>query len=122
MQSPVVVMVHKISNKPYRVGRCQRCVDPNTATLNRSMTAFRLAVALGIIWRGLHTRHAADPDKLLKIPGDKLRAIVGDNSRPGVGKFFPFNRPAFDSTRYTLEGLTATTIRMTVFKWPSAAI
>src|SRR5512133_260824 len=29
--------------------------------------------------------HAADPDELLEIPGDELRAVVRDDPRPGVG-------------------------------------
>ena len=29
--------------------------------------------------------HAVDADEFLEILGDELRAVVGDNARPGVG-------------------------------------
>lgn len=33
-------------------------------------------------------RHARDPDEFLEILGDELRAVVGDDPRPGFGVLF----------------------------------
>src|SRR4051794_15837026 len=48
----------------------------DTIFLENPVPAFNLAVALGVVGRGLHMGHAAQADELLEIPGDELRSIV----------------------------------------------
>ena len=51
------------------------------------MPSLDLAVALRVIGRNPEVCHAADPDKLLKILGDKLGSVVRDYSGPCSGTF-----------------------------------
>jgi len=88
MQTPVVVMVNKISYEPLCIRQRQWRVYSNAIAFNRSVIALQLAVALWIIRRGFYMCHTADFDKLLKIFCDKLRAVVGDDSGFGIGEFF----------------------------------
>ena len=44
------------------------------------MPALDFAVALRIIRRGPHVGHAVDADEFLEVLGDKLGAVVGDDS------------------------------------------
>src|SRR5262245_26650719 len=66
----------------------QRRLGANTVALDGAMEAFDLAVALGIVRRGLHMRHATDPDELLEVAGDELGAVVGDDPWGHAGKAF----------------------------------
>ena len=50
--------------------------------LSRAVPALDLAIALWVIRRCSHVRHAADPDELLEVPSYKLRTIVADD--PGM--------------------------------------
>ena len=45
-------------------------------------------------------RHAADPDELLEVLGDELRAVVGDDPRGRAGERFP--RPLDDDLHLRL--------------------
>ena len=45
------------------------------------MPTLDLAVALRVVGRGPHVRHATQPDVLLEVLGDELRAIIRDDSR-----------------------------------------
>ena len=84
-----MVMVDKIGDETLRIAHRQRRIDPNTITLDGSVIAFQFAIALGIIGRSSNVGHATNLDEFLEIYRDKLRTVVGNNSRRGMGKLFP---------------------------------
>jgi hypothetical protein len=45
------------------------------------MPSLDLAIALRVIRRCFHMRHATEPDELLEILGNELRAVVRDDPR-----------------------------------------
>src|SRR5262249_58237365 len=49
--------------------------------LEGPVPALDLAVALRVVRRRAHVRHATDPDELLEVPGDELRPVVRDDPR-----------------------------------------
>ena len=40
-----------------------------------------MSMSLGVTYPSSHVRHARDANKLLEIPSDELRSVVGDDSR-----------------------------------------
>ena len=52
------------------------------------MPALDLAVGLGVVGRGANVRHPRKADEDLEIFGDKLRSVVADYARTGVGDEF----------------------------------
>ena len=53
------------------------------------MPALDLPVALQVVRRGSGVRHAAQANELLEVPGNELRAVVGDDPRRDSGEAFP---------------------------------
>jgi hypothetical protein len=47
--------------------------------------ALDLAVRLWVVRRGAHVGHAGEPNELLEVLGDELRAVVRDDARSFVG-------------------------------------
>ena len=88
VQSDFVVLGDVIGNQTPGVFQRQRCARPDAIALDRAMIAFQLAVALRVIGRSPHVRHAANADKLLEVLGDELRAVVADDPRRLVGELF----------------------------------
>jgi len=62
--------------------------DADALAFDRAVIPFDLAVALGIVRRRFHVRHAGDTDELFEIARHKLWAVVGDDPRVGSGIFF----------------------------------
>ena len=52
------------------------------------MPTLDLTVGLGVVGRGLHVSHTGQTNKLLKVLGNELWAIVGDDSWSGLGELF----------------------------------
>src|SRR5579884_1644748 len=94
MQPNRVVVFDELGHDPSSVFQGQGGSRTDALFLEDAMPAFDLAIALRVIRRGPCVRHAADTDKLLEIPGDKLRAVVGDDSRRHAGELLP--RPLDD--------------------------
>ena len=86
MEPLVVVIGHKFRHHPLGIFERQRRFHPQTTALDRTMIAFQLAVALGVIRRGLDVRHATEPDEFLEVLRDKLRTVIRNNPRLGIGK------------------------------------
>src|SRR5579885_1289748 len=82
--------------------RAQRLGQAGTQTFSfqRWMPPFDFAVRLQRERRGPDMGHAADPDELLEVAGDELRAIVGNDPRCGLGKLLP--RPLQDDLDFRL--------------------
>lgn len=53
------------------------------------MPPLQLSVGLGVIGRGPDVGHAGDSNEFFEVLGNKLRAIVADDSRAGLGELFP---------------------------------
>src|SRR5258708_5565628 len=87
VQPLLVVYLDVLSNQPLGIFVRHRHSWPDSLALNRFMPALDFPVRLRIVWRGAPVRHARYPDKLLEVLGDKLRTVVRNNSRPGVGTF-----------------------------------
>ena len=84
----MIIIVHESLDELARFVNRQRHVRPNAIGLERLVPPFDFPVALWIVRRSLHVRHTALADELLKILGDKLGAVVGDDSWSLVGKRF----------------------------------
>src|SRR5262249_40101101 len=67
----------------------QRRAGADALLLEEAVPALDLAGALGIVGRGLDMGHAAQADELLEVPGDELRAVVGEDPRRDPGEAFP---------------------------------
>ena len=89
-----VVMGHVLADQATGFFQGQRHTRPNALVFDRAMPALQLAIALRVVRRGPHMRHPADPNELLEVLGDELRAVVGDDPRVDVGERFP--RPLDD--------------------------
>ena len=88
VQAHGVVVFNEFADNAACIFQGQRRARADAFFLEDAMPAFDLAVALRIVRRGPRMRHAADANELLEIPGNELRAIVGDNTRPGVRESF----------------------------------
>ena len=88
VQPLFVVLLDEPPDKLSRFAKRQGRVRSNAIALERLMPAFDLAVALRVVRRRLHVGHPRDANELLKIFGDELRPVVGDDSRRRVGKRF----------------------------------
>src|SRR5262249_48187590 len=86
MQPNRVVMLDKLAHDPSSVFQGQRRSRTNTLFLEDAMPAFDFAVALRVVRRGPRMRHTANADELLGVPGDELRAVVGDDPRRHAGE------------------------------------
>src|SRR5947209_5151821 len=82
MQAHRVVIGHELGDQPPSVLHAQGCLDADALSFQGLEPALDLAVALGIIGGRLDVRHPADPDEILEVPGDELRAVVRDD--PGM--------------------------------------
>jgi hypothetical protein len=89
VQALVVVVVNVTGDDPSCVGQRKRRLGADALALEGLMETLDFSVALRVVGRGSHMGHAADPDELLEVPGDKLRPVVGDDPGTGVGKLFP---------------------------------
>jgi hypothetical protein len=47
-----------------------------------------ILISLGIVRAGAYVSHSAQPDELVEVASDELRAVVSDNSRMSVGELF----------------------------------
>ena len=82
----VVVMLDEPLGQAPSVLDRQRRPRPQALALDRAMPALQLAIALGIVGRGSHMRHAANSNEFLEVFGDELWPIVRDDPRPSPGK------------------------------------
>ena len=57
----------------------------NAMGLKGFVPALDFPVALRVVRRGTHMGQTGDADELFEIAGNELRAVVGDDSRFGVG-------------------------------------
>ena len=76
-----VVMPHVGFDDVFGLLQVQGCFGADALVFEASVPAFDLAVALGVKRAGTHMGHAAQANELLEVLGDKLRTIVGDESR-----------------------------------------
>ena len=91
VQANGVVAFDIIGDHAAGIFQRQRRLAADAIALEGTMEAFDLAIALGIVRRGLDVGHAADADELLEVLGDELGAVVGDD--------------AWSDARVTLRGL-----------------
>ena len=89
VQADGVVVLDVAGDDPLGVLQGQGCLRPDAIALDGAMPAFDLAIALGVVGRSPHVRHAADPDEFLEVLGDELRTVVGDDPRRDAGEFLP---------------------------------
>ena len=87
MQPDVVVVGNELLHHPPGIVKGKRYAGANALSLDGGMKSFQLAVGLWIIRRRPHVRHAGEPDEFLEILGNELRAVIGDDPRPGFGVF-----------------------------------
>lgn len=79
-----VVMLNEFFNGSIGIVFRQQHCRADALSLDRLVPAFDLAVALRIVWAGANMAHAAETNKILEVLGNKLLAVVGDDSRLGV--------------------------------------
>jgi hypothetical protein len=94
VQADLVVMRNEIGHDSSCVVQAQRGLHSNALPLEGLVPPLLLPIALGIIGRCAHVRHAADPDELLEVLGDELRPVVRND--PGVPAGKPLARPLND--------------------------
>src|SRR6516165_4951837 len=81
VQTHVVVMLHVALDQTPCVFQRQRRSRPNALAFQRLVPALNLAVRLWIVRGGSDVRHTRDANELLEVASNKLRTIVGDDSR-----------------------------------------
>ena len=86
VQPDGVVVLDEFADDAACVFERQRGTGADAFFLEDAVPAFDLAVALRVIRRRFDVRHATEADELLEVPGDELRAIVGDDAGRDVGE------------------------------------
>jgi len=87
VESFVVVVRDVFSHQAASFFKAERRLRPDAFTFDALMPPLNFAVRLRVVWRRFDVGHAAQSDELLEVFRDELRAVVGDNSRPGVRIF-----------------------------------
>jgi len=82
VQANVVVMLDVALHQTPRIFQRQWRSRPDALSFERFVPAFDLSVRLRIVGRGSDVRHARDPNELLEVFGDELRAVIRDD--PGL--------------------------------------
>jgi hypothetical protein len=82
-----VVVFDEVSNQATSVLEVQGDSWADTIILKGLVPSLEFSVALGVAGRGAHMGQTDDADKLLEIAGNKVRAVIGDDSRFGVRIF-----------------------------------
>ncbi len=88
MQPGCVVVSDKTIHSAACIITTQRCRSANTATLHRPVITLDLPVTLRIKRAGADVCHAGDLDKGLKVIGDELWSVVGDDAWFRTRKLF----------------------------------
>src|SRR5262249_32002490 len=81
VQTHRVVLLHVARHDAPGVLHGQGRLRADAIPLDGPVPALDLAVALRVVRRRAHVRHATDPDELLEVPGDELRPVVRDDPR-----------------------------------------
>src|SRR5450759_1122448 len=81
VQADLIIVIRILLNQALRVFQRQWRSLPNAFPFQRLVPALQLSVRLWIVRRGSDVRHARDANKLLEVPSDELRSVVGDDSR-----------------------------------------
>jgi len=81
VQADVVVVLHVALDQTPCIFQRQLHSRPNALAFQRLVPALNLAVRLWMVREGSDVRHARDANELLEVAGNKLRTIVGDDSR-----------------------------------------
>src|SRR5262249_50072746 len=71
VQAHRVIVRHELGDQPPSIVQAQGRLDSDALSFQGLEPPFHLAVALGIVGRGLDVGHPADPDELLEVPGDE---------------------------------------------------
>ena len=65
-----------------------RCLRTEALRLHRPIKSLELPIRLGVVRRCPNVAHPRYPHELLKLLGDELRTVIGDN--PGGYSWAPF--------------------------------
>ncbi len=105
MKPYLVVMHHVLADDSPGVLQRERRARANALAFDGAVKAFDLAVALRIVGRRPHMRHAAQSHVLLEFLGDKLRAVVADDARRFARELFTRPLVAARISQCTIERL-----------------
>jgi hypothetical protein len=91
VQAHGVVVIHVLFNQLARILFRQRCPWADAFSFERLVPTLDLAIGLRIVRRRSHMGHPGDANKLLEIPCDELRSVIGDNAAwpPGTSPWPP---------------------------------
>ena len=89
MQPHGVVVVNEAFDKASGILLGKRAARPDAISFETLVPSLDFTVTLRVIGRGLDMGQASQTDKLLKVLGDKLRVVVGDDSWGSTRIFFP---------------------------------
>src|SRR5262245_29739297 len=89
MQPHGVVVVNEAFDKASGILLGKRAARPDAISFEALVPSLDFTVTLRVIGRGLDMGQASQTDKLLKVLGDKLRTVVGDDSWGSTRIFFP---------------------------------
>jgi hypothetical protein len=82
-----VIMVNKALDESSAVLLGKGTAWPEAVSLEALMPSFDFTVALRVVRRGFDMGQPGQSDKFLKVLGDKLRTVVGDDPREVPGYF-----------------------------------
>ena len=88
VQAHFVIVLDVACVQTPRIVQVRRCFWADTLGFYGFVLALDFTVALRIKRRSAHMRHAAYPDELLEVLGEKMWTVVQDDSRAGLGKRF----------------------------------
>jgi hypothetical protein len=77
----MVVIINKLSYEIPGIVKGQGRLGSDALAFEHLAPPFDLSITLRVKEPGTYMGHPAQPDKILEIPGNKLRTIVRDNPR-----------------------------------------
>src|SRR5512135_151075 len=86
VQADRVIVLRELGEQSSGVFQAQRRLDSDALPFRGLEPPLHLAVTLRVVRRRPHMGHPADPDELLELPGDELRAVIRDDPRPRPGE------------------------------------
>src|SRR6516225_7300248 len=89
MQPHGVVVVNEALDKSSGILLGKRAAKPEAISFEALVPAFDFPVALWVIGGGFDMGQPGQADKLLKVFSNKLRTVIGDDSRRSIRIFFP---------------------------------
>src|SRR6516225_4916951 len=89
MQPHGVVVVNEAFDKPSGILLAKRATRSDAISFEALGPSLDFTITLRVIGRGLDIGKAGQTDKLLKVLGDKLGTVVGDDPWGSSRRFFP---------------------------------